>query len=73
VRLFLEGLFGSELSVCGFRLTFEEREQVALMMSACVVIMPCGRSLSKPFRAGLQTGNRPYAERLPAAPPEKGI
>jgi hypothetical protein len=40
VRLFLEGLFGSELSVCGFRLTFEEREQVALMMSACVVIMP---------------------------------
>src|SRR6266516_3805359 len=38
------------------------------MMSACVVIMPCGRSLSKPFRAGLQTGNRPYAERLPAAP-----
>src|SRR5438477_11724736 len=23
---------------------------------------------SKPFRAGLQTGNRPYAERLPAAP-----
>src|SRR5437870_12909743 len=23
---------------------------------------------SKPFRVGLQTGNRPYAERLPAAP-----
>src|SRR5437762_6513698 len=38
------------------------------MTSACVVIMPCGRSLSKPLRAGLQTGNRPYAERLPAAP-----
>ena len=30
VRLFLEGFFGSTLSVCGFRLTFEEREQVGV-------------------------------------------
>jgi len=28
MRLFLEGFFGSTLSGCGFRLTFEEREQV---------------------------------------------
>jgi hypothetical protein len=30
VRLFLEGFFGSTLSVCGFRLTFEEREQIGV-------------------------------------------